>query len=55
MSRKSFISYVLAKESMPFTKYLALHQLEQRHGVDLSETYKIREYACSFVHYIAES
>ena len=49
MSRRSFISYILAKESMPFTKYPVLHQLEQWHGVDLGETYKTRESACSFV------
>ena len=55
VKKKFDISYVLAKESMPFTKYQALHQLEQRHGVDLGEAYKTRESACSFVHYIAES
>ena len=55
VKKKFDISYVLAKESMPFTKYQALHQLEQRHGVDLGEAYKTRESARSFVHYIAES
>ena len=55
VKKKFDISYVLAKESLPFTKYPALHQLEQRHEVDLGEAYKTRESARSFVHYIAES
>ncbi len=55
MKKKFDISYVLAKESMPFTKYPALHELEQRHGVDLGQAYQTRESARSFVHYIAES
>ena len=55
MKKKFDISYVLAKESMPFTKFPAFHELEQRHGVDLGQAYQIRESARTFVHYIAES
>ena len=35
MKKKFDICYVLAKESMGFGKYPALHELEERHGVDL--------------------
>lgn len=42
VKKKFDISYILAKEFMQFTKYMALHQLEQRHGVDLGKTYKTR-------------
>jgi hypothetical protein len=53
--KKFNISYVLAKESMPFTKYPSLHELKQRHGVELGQAYQTRESARSFVHYIAAS
>ena len=46
---------VLAKEHIPFTKYTAIHELEERHGIDFGTTYKNRDSARNFVHYIAES
>ena len=41
--------------SVPFTKYPALHELEEHHDVDLGQAYKTRESASKFVHYIAEN
>lgn len=55
IKRKFEISFVLAKEHIPFLKYPAIHDLEERHGVDLGTTYKNRDSARNFVHYIAES
>lgn len=55
VQKKFDISFVLAKEHIPFTKYPALHELEERHGVVLGPTYKNRDSARNFVHYIAES
>ena len=49
------VSFALAKEHIPFLKYPVIHKLEERHGVDLGATYKNRDSACNFVHYIAES
>ena len=47
--------FVLAKEHIPFSKYPAIHELEERHSVDLGATYKNKDSACNFVYYIAES
>ena len=55
VKKKFEISFVLAKEHITFLKYPAIHELEERHGVDLGATYKNRESARNFVHYIAES
>ena len=55
VKKKFEISFVLAKEHIPFTKYTAIHELEERHGIDLGATYKNRDSARNFVHYIAES
>ena len=55
MKRKFDICYVMAKESLGFRKYPALHELEERHGVDLSFAYKTDVSAQTFTHYIAES
>ena len=55
VKKKFEISFVLAKEHIPFTKYTAIHELEERHGIDLGATYKDRDSARNFVHYIAES
>ena len=42
--RKLFeISFVIAKESIAFTKYEVLHELECHHGVDLGQAYKSRK------------
>ena len=36
--RKKFeLSFVLAKEHIPFSKYPAIHELEERHSVDLEQ------------------
>ena len=53
--KKFDISFVLAKEHIPFLKYPAIHELEERHGVDLGAAYKNRDSARNFVHYIAEN
>ena len=45
----------MAKESIPFTKYPALHQLENYHGVELGNTYSTADSAKIFTSYIAES
>ena len=55
VKKKFELSFVLAKEHIPFTKYPALHELEEKHGVDLGTTYKNRDSAKTFTHYIAES
>ena len=55
MKRKFDICYVMAKESLRFRKYPALHELEERHGVDLGFAYKTEVSAQTFTHYIAES
>ena len=45
----------MAKESIPFTKYPALHQLENYHRVELWNTYSTADSAKNFTNYIAES
>lgn len=53
--KKFDLSFVIAKEHLSFRKFQSLHDLEERHGVDLGQTYNNKDAACSFVHYIAES
>ena len=55
IKKKVDIGFVLAKERILFLKYPAIHELEERHGVDLGATYKNGDSARNFVHYIAES
>ena len=55
MARKFDICYMMAKESLPFTKYPALLELESRHGVDLGPAYRTPDSAKSFTSYIAKS
>ena len=55
MKRKFDICYVMAKESVSFRKYPALHELEERHSVDVGFAYKTEVSAQTFTHYIAES
>ena len=55
VKKKFDICFVLAKEHIPFLKYPTIHELEERHGLDLGVTYKNRDSARNFVHYIAES
>ena len=45
----------MAKESIPFTNYPALHQLEDYHGVELGNTYSTADSAKIFTSYITES
>ena len=46
---------MLAKETLAFRKYSAIHELESRHGVDMGQSYATKDSAKSFTHYIAES
>ena len=55
MKRKFDICYVMAKEAIAFSKYIALYDLESRHEVDLGAAYKNDVSAKSFTHYIAQS
>ena len=55
VKKKFEISFVLAKEHIPFSKYPAIHELEEKHAVDLGIAYKNRDSPRNFVHYIAES
>ena len=55
MKMKLYICFVMAKESLCFRKYPALHALEQRHGVDLGFAYQTDVSAQTFTHYIAEA
>jgi len=43
------------KEGLEFHKYVALHELEAWHGVDLGFAYKTKNSAKSFTHFTAES
>ena len=45
VKKKFDISFVLAEEHIPFLKFPAIHELEERHGVDLGPTYKNRDSA----------
>ena len=49
------LSYVMAKESIPFGKYPALVQLEQRHRVDMCQAYNTQESLKNFTGFIAKS
>ena len=55
LKKKFDITYVLAKENLPFTKYPVIHKLLERYEVPLGFSYKTRESAQNFLHYIAES
>ena len=55
VKRKFDISFVIAKEHLPFSKYPAIHDLEAKHGVDLGTSYKNHDSARNFVHYNPES
>ena len=47
------IAFFLAKEKLPFTKFLPLCEMEVRHGVQIGSGYK-NDHACtSFVNFIA--
>ena len=55
MRRKFDLCYFMAKEGIAFEKFVALYELEARHGVDLGQSYKTAPSAKLFTHYIAES
>lgn len=55
IKKKFGISFVFAKEHIPFLKYPSIHALEERYDVDLDITYKNRDSVRNFIHYIAES
>lgn len=55
MKRKFDLCFVMAKESIAFSKYPALLQLEERHGVDMGHAYGTAESAKSFTGFIAKS
>ena len=50
VSRLFDLSYMLAKEELPLSKYPAIVEVEKRHGVDVGNTYntehKCKEFAC---------
>lgn len=54
--RKKFdISFFVAVERLPFSKYPAICNLERRHGIDVGVFYVNRKAGTSFTHYIAEA
>ena len=53
--KKFDICFVMAKEGLAFRKYPSLHELEAHHGVDLGFSYKTKNSAEAFTHYIARS
>ena len=55
LRHKFDIAYFTAIEKLPFQKYPALCELEQRHGVDIGMSYVNRSAGTSFIHYIAEA
>ena len=55
IKKKFEISFVFAKEHIHFLKYPAIHDLEEKHTVDLGAAYKNQDSARNFVHCIAES
>ena len=55
MKRKFQICYMMARERLPFHKYVPLHNLQELHGVDLGPSYKTNDSAQLFTNYIAKS
>ena len=55
LERKFGMYFVMAKQSIPFTKYLALQELEQRHEVDIGQAYNTADSARLFKGFIAKS
>ena len=53
MIKKFEICYAMAKEKIAFRKYPTLHNLEVHHGVNLGISYKTKDSAKNFTHYIA--
>ena len=55
LRRKFDLSFTMAKEGIPFTKYSPLYQLESRHSVDMGTAYNNDVSCKNFTHFIAES
>ena len=55
MAKKFNVCFMMAKESLPFTKYPALLELESRHGVDLGPACHTPDSTNTFTSYITKS
>ena len=55
MAKKFIVCFMMAKESLPFTKYPALLELESRHGVDLGPACQTSDLANTFTSYNTKS
>ena len=55
MEKKFELCFVMAKQSIPFAKYPALLELEQRHEVDIGHAYNTADSARLFTSCIAKS
>ena len=55
MRKKFDICYMMAKESISFSKYPAIVELESRHGVNLGPAYRTLDSVKVFTGYIAAS
>ena len=54
--RKKFdLAYFLAKENLPFKKFVPMAELEERHDVDLSVSYRNEKDAAEFISYIPKT
>ena len=49
-----YISYMIAKEKLMFTKMKLICELEENHGVNLGVGYKIYHASATFVSFIAK-
>lgn len=47
------VAYFIAKEELPLAKYPQLIQLEERHGVEIGESYRNRKSCAHFISHIA--
>ena len=54
IKKKFDVAYLMAKEGIAFNKMKALCKLQERHGVDLGETYKNDQACAIFVDFIAQ-
>ena len=55
MGKKFDVCFMMAKESLLFTKYPTLLELESRHGVDLGLAYSTPDLAKAFTSYIVKN
>ena len=54
LKRKFDVAYLIAKQNLAFSKMTPLCELEERHGVDLGESYKNSKSCAVFTDYIAK-